>query len=415
MSKDNQQNETSISLSKQRKLARKKEIQQMKRNAVVSKIVSICVVAALCIGLVSFIGYKIYRNQTKVVANKEFSKYLTDNGFIDGVNATSMLELCDYSNLTAPSADVVYADDKVEADIKSVLESHATLNKETQIAIADGTKVNIDYVGTIDGEEFSGGNTEGKGTDLTIGSGSYIGDFEQQLIGHKVGEEVTINATFPDPYTNNPDLAGKDAVFTVTVNGIYVNPEFNDEFVKANLSTYADTADGYREYVKTSNNDKLMTTWIETYLADNTTVTSYPQDYVKQLKCLQKYSDINMYNYMNQMSQSYSGTDYYKSFEAMVGMSEAKYDKSLKETAEKEAKNILIYQAILEKEGITLTVDDLKATYPADTAASTDSTTDTATASQYDTDVENYGLGYLMQNLVKDKAIEIVKGHVTVQ
>ena len=95
-----------------------------------------------------------------------------------------------------------------------------TLVTDTSVAVEDGDTVNIDYVGTIDGVEFGGGNTQGQGADLTIGSGTYIDDFEEQLIGHYVGETVEVDVTFPENYGND-DLNGKDAVFEVTINGIY--------------------------------------------------------------------------------------------------------------------------------------------------------------------------------------------------
>ncbi len=94
------------------------------------------------------------------------------------------------------------------------------LLKDTSLEVKDGDKVNIDYVGKVDGVEFEGGNTNGMGADLTIGSGSYIDDFEDQLIGAHPGDTVEVNVTFPENY-GNEELNGKDAVFTVTVNGIY--------------------------------------------------------------------------------------------------------------------------------------------------------------------------------------------------
>ena len=71
---------------------------------------------------------------------------------------------------------------------------------DTSLTVEDGDTVNIDYVGTVDGVEFDGGSTEGMGTDLVIGSGSYIDDFEEQLIGAHPGETVEVNVTFPDDY-----------------------------------------------------------------------------------------------------------------------------------------------------------------------------------------------------------------------
>ncbi len=91
---------------------------------------------------------------------------------------------------------------------------------DSSLTIEDGDTVNIDFVGTIDGVEFSGGNTNGAGTDLVIGSGSYIDDFEEQLIGAHPGDTVEVNVTFPEDY-GKEELNGQDAVFEVVINGIY--------------------------------------------------------------------------------------------------------------------------------------------------------------------------------------------------
>lgn len=104
--------------------------------------------------------------------------------------------------------------------------SNDTISEETayltdsSLTVEDGDTVNIDYVGSIDGVEFSGGNTQGYGADLTIGSGSYIDDFEEQLIGYHPGDTVEVVVTFPEDY-GNEELNGKEAVFVTTINGIY--------------------------------------------------------------------------------------------------------------------------------------------------------------------------------------------------
>ena len=95
-----------------------------------------------------------------------------------------------------------------------------TLSTDSSLVVQDGDTVNIDYVGSIDGVEFAGGNTQGGGADLTIGSGMYIDDFEEQLIGAHPGDEVDVYATFPSNY-GNEELNGKEALFKVKVNGIY--------------------------------------------------------------------------------------------------------------------------------------------------------------------------------------------------
>ena len=108
-----------------------------------------------------------------------------------------------------------------------------------------GDTVNIDYIGyaDLDGdgevEPFDGGNTQGMGTNLEIGSASYIDDFEEQLIGHKKGDQVEVNVTFPEQY-GSEELAGKDARFDVTINEIviesadkYFSEVCNNSVVKA--------------------------------------------------------------------------------------------------------------------------------------------------------------------------------------
>ena len=114
---------------------------------------------------------------------------------------------------------VTSADSTSETDTDT--DTAAGYSTDASLIVEDGDTVNIDYVGSVDGVEFEGGSTQGQGTDLVIGSGSYIDDFEEQLIGAHPGDEVDVYATFPDPYNNNPDLSGKEALFEVTINGIY--------------------------------------------------------------------------------------------------------------------------------------------------------------------------------------------------
>lgn len=95
-----------------------------------------------------------------------------------------------------------------------------TLNTDPETVAENGDTVNIDYVGSIDGVEFDGGNTHGTGADLTLGTGTYIDNFEDQIVGHKVGDTFDVTVTFPDDY-GAADLAGKEAVFVTTLNGVY--------------------------------------------------------------------------------------------------------------------------------------------------------------------------------------------------
>lgn len=170
---------------------RKKEFQKKVSKALVLGIPSLAVLALVIVLIVD------------AVNNKDTS------GQANGTNTESTSDTSGTDTDTGNDGTDNSSDD------------NSAYSTDTALTIADGDTVNIDYVGTVDGVEFSGGNTQGMGTDLVIGSGSYIDDFEEQLIGAHPGDTVEVNVTFPDPYGNNADLSGKDAVFTVTVNGIY--------------------------------------------------------------------------------------------------------------------------------------------------------------------------------------------------
>ncbi len=404
MKKETQKDDVQLSLSKQKRLEREKKRAKDKREKLIWKIAGI-VLAVLLVGvIVAAIEQTIYFSVNSVKASDDYSAQLTDEGFIKDVNASASITLADYKTITVPLSEIEYSDDSVEADIQTQLDNNQKLNTETTALIADGDKVNIDFVGTVDGAEFEGGSSDGNGYDLTIGSNSFVDDFEQQLIGHGAGEALTVDVTFPEDY-QTAELAGKDASFAVTVNGIYETAVFDDAFVQEYLSEYADTAEGYREYLKETNYQTNLDKWLATYLMDNTTVISYPKDYLNNLKSTQKYTDQNTYEYMNQFYTSYTGSPAYTSFSQYTGMSDSEYDLSLVDTCKEIEKEAMIYQAILESEGITVTEDDYKA-YLTETSGSADS---------YDTQVEQYGKGYTVQNMVRIKALEIVKGYATVQ
>jgi trigger factor len=402
MSAKKQNENTSMSLGQQKRLEKKREIERLKRNARLGKGISYILIALISVGLLATIGYSIYRGVTKIKPRSDYSAYLTEEGLIKDVTASDYLDLVDYKNITAPLSEIEYTDEEVDADIKTLLDEKSELSTETDSLIEDGNKVNIDYVGSVDGVEFSGGNTNGEGADLEIGSNSYVDDFEEQLIGHKIGDKVTVNVTFPAEYSNNPDLAGKDAVFEVVINGIYEVPEFTDAFVKENLSENASTVAEYREYLKKTKYEENLNTWLDKYLLEETKANSYPTAYFNHLKSIQKYEDQQSLAYMNNLYAS-MGSDQTATFEQYVGMSESKYDASLAESIKDRAKDALLYQAIYEKEGLTVSKDDY-ATY-----------FDATSTGGYDAQVKEQGVGYVMQQIIDKKVLDYVKELVTVK
>lgn len=149
---------------------------------------------------------------------------------------------------------------EVTKDVPEVTEEMITeelnrmLDKNSRLVdvernVEDGDIVNIDFKGFVDGEEFEGGNAEGY--ELTIGSHTFIDNFEEQLVGKALNEEVEVNVTFPEGYSRE-DLASKPAKFEVKINAIKVReiPELNDEF--AADTTEFETLDELKADIKSN-------------------------------------------------------------------------------------------------------------------------------------------------------------------
>ena len=157
------------------------------------------------------------------------------------------VELGTYKGVEVEKSDVEVTEEEVAAELDRVREQNArTLTIEDR-AVQDKDIATIDFEGFVDGEAFEGG----KGTDypLTIGSHSFIDNFEDQLIGKNIGEEVEVNVTFPEEY-HEKSLAGKPALFKVTIKEIKAKelPELDDDF--AQDVSDCETLDAYKESVK---------------------------------------------------------------------------------------------------------------------------------------------------------------------
>ncbi len=164
----------------------------------------------------------------------------------------------DYMNMTVElSSDYEVTEDDVREYIENyVLVAYPVYVETVKTVVEDGDIVNIDYVGTLDGEAFDGGTAEGY--NLTIGSGVFIDGFEDGLIGVSVGDTVDLNLTFPDDYSSE-DLAGQEVVFTVTVNAIMEEQvlayeDITDDYVAENFSSYysLNTVDDLKDYIEES-------------------------------------------------------------------------------------------------------------------------------------------------------------------
>ena len=134
-------------------------------------------------------------------------------------------------------------DEAVDARIQNDVERASTTQDVTDRAVENGDIVNLDYAGSVDGVAFEGGTAQGQS--LTIGSGMFIPGFEEQMVGMNIGEERDLSVKFPEQY-HADNLAGKDAVFHVKVNGIQtkVRPKLDDDFA-ADVSEF-DTFEAYK-------------------------------------------------------------------------------------------------------------------------------------------------------------------------
>lgn len=390
-----------MSASKAKRERIKDERAKAKRDEAKRIAIAVVVVIAVIAFFGAFYARQWFKEQNKTVASTDYSAMLNDDGTIEGINVEDYVETFDVNDVTLAKADLEFTDAEVEEDIQSQLENFKELNTDKKLEVKSGDDVSIDYVGTMDGEEFEGGSAEDY--TLTIGSGSFIEGFEDQLIGTHPGDQVTVNVTFPDPYENNPDYAGKDASFAVTVKGIYQLGEFTDEFVQKNLSDKAQTVDEYKQYLKDTNYQTNLENAITEYVTNNVSAKKYPKDYLKHLKSLQMTIDEEEFNYMAQMYAAYGmNFDYSNVMQYKGAANSDEYEKILQEAAEKACLNNMAYQDLAADAGITISDEDYE-TFKTD--------------NQITDEVEEmYGKAYMIQQYVlPEKVRDYIEEHVTVE
>ena len=331
------------------------------------------------------------------LADFSFSQAYDDNGYLKDVTALDYVTLPDdYADITI-DADLGQVTDEDTSNYidQNVLSNYATDEKVTDRAAADGDTVNIDYVGSVDGVEFDGGNTKGNGADLTLGSGTYVDNFEEQIVGHNPGETFDVTVTFPEDY-GNEDLNGKEAVFETTLNYIKesVTPELTDDWVKENLG----------ESMSLNNVDELKAFVKSTMLYDNQASDVYTAlhdkaSYADELPqtALDYYRDVLLYRiYTN--AQKY-GTDMNTLLSSgMMGSSYDSVDAYLAD-ANDSIKSItqqaLLMQAVAEKTGFKCDTATMNADF-----GRYYGTTD---PSQY---VSAYGENYIKMNVLQSDVMQ---------
>ena len=298
----------------------------------------------------------------------DYSDGLDENGYWSGIKALDYVTLPeDFGSIALKESDLTPTEDELQQQMDSLLNQYTTSQPVTGRAAQSGDVANIDYTGTVDGVAFTGGTATGY--DLTLGSGSFIDGFEDQIIGHNVGDTFDVTVTFPEGYGDSTDaegntlpLSGREAVFSVTVNAITqsVVPTLTDEWVASNFAASDDlhTADALRQYFDRALYASNLDNAVMDYLLNNSTFKEVPTQITNYYICM-------FLNYHSQLAsqygmdlQAYAQAKGYADADAMLADSDA-YFAHL-------AKQDLLFQAIAETLDIAPTqeqIDSANASY----------------------------------------------------
>lgn len=258
-----------------------------------------------------------------------------------------------YKGIEVAAIDTAVSDEELTQELANMF--HDT--------VQEGDTVNIDFAGYLNGEAFEGGTATGY--NLTIGSGSFIDGFEDGLIGKKIGEEVSLNLTFPEDYENSEELRGKAVVFECKINSIsnITDTELTLDYVVNNTS-YTNIAD-YKESVRNdmiaANEEAAKSTqYQECYskVMENCSLVkegSYPKDLLEKYEQEAKdYFDLMLQQYAYYY-YLYTGTTIAnEDLITMLGYTQEDIDQACKDAGKENAMSAMVFHIIAEDEGITV-------------------------------------------------------------
>ncbi len=278
--------------------------------------------------------------------------------YMKDFKAADYVKLGEYKGVEITLAEPEVTAEEIEQYVNYTLEAAAVSVPVTDRAVETGDITNIDYEGKMDGVAFEGGTAQGY--NLTIGSGQFIPGFEDGVVGMEIGETKDIEVTFPDPYINNPDMAGKPAVFTVKVNSINKKeiPELTDEFVAGLEMEGYSTVEEFKTFVS----EALMEQKQADYQAQKGNMA------IQSAAALCEFKEIpsGMIDRMNETLTnnigSYAsmyGMDIRSYVAAVYGGTEDGFQDTLLEQTKLMAQQYVMMQAIADKEGISITDEEL--------------------------------------------------------
>lgn len=257
------------------------------------------------------------------------------------------VELGKYKGLKIGKAEAKVTDEQLENAVKDLLERNATLVVKEGEA-KEGDTVVMDFVGLVDGKPFEGGSSENY--ELVLGSHSFIPGFEEQLVGHKAGEHVDVNVTFPEQYTE--ELKGKPAVFGCDIHEVKEKklPELNNEFVIEQNIQGVETVEQLKEHLRAQKlqeeERKLKGEYFDKLLeaiAKDSKIDVPEEVLNQQVETRKK-------DFLDRMSQSGLSFEQYLQ---ILGQKEEEFLNQLKETAAKELNNYLVLEEVAKKENFS--------------------------------------------------------------
>ncbi|WP_163194189.1 trigger factor [Clostridium thermarum] len=265
------------------------------------------------------------------------------------------VKLGEYKGVEVKKSEYPVTDEDVMNELKVMQEKNARIETKTEGTVENGNIAIIDFKGYIDGVAFEGG--EGKNYSLEIGSGSFIDNFEEQLIGAAVGEKRDVKVTFPEQY-GREELNGKQALFEVTVNEIKVKelPALDDEFAKevSEFDTLEELKADTRNEMEKANEERAKREYEEKVIStvcDNATI-EIPEVMIK------KEIDIMLKDMENRLK--YQGLDL-ETYYQYTGSTEEKMREYMRESAISKIKADLVINEIAKVENITATEEEIKA------------------------------------------------------
>lgn len=322
--------------------------------------------------------------------------------FVITIEVLPSFELPQYKGLTIEKVSVEVTDEAVQKEVERRQEQSCRWIEISDRPAQSGDKVTIDYSGSVDGVKFDGGTAEKQ--DLDLGSNSFIPGFEDQVAGMEIGTQKDINVKFPDEY-HASDLAGKDAVFAVTLHEIKVKelPALDDEFAKdvSEFDTLADYKNDIKDKMIKNAEQKAKyeeeTKLIDAIVASATIelpdalVDNELDGMIEEFKMRMAYSGLRLEDYLK-----YTGT-------TLEALREGKRDEAVRAV-----KSRLVLEKIIEAEKIDVTKEEM------DAAMQTEADKAGKSLDDFQKGLDRQSFSRIVNGIISDKLFKFLMDNNTV-